>query len=335
MRSLLLFPLPATPRLLTIPKLGHNFQNSTKYPVKGGEATCQHGNYYYKECENCHKSSEEYGGETWEQGEPIQHHFQEKDYAAVKYPATCTSPVIYKYKCTMCDLHSDEFTYVSDRDKDKELGHKYDIEYDVTPATTCEDKTYYLRCSREGCSTCEGIKHTAVGSHTDKEAPSIYWTGHDITGTPRIWSENAVNYNCVFTGVAPGNAALFYASFDVKDEGGSGLKTVKTLEVINTRRPEAIDPTTGKPYISSDITKMYNRYEQSADAGTTTKFISSGVGKDMSYSGTTAKHYTSYQVQTLDNYGFVYIYAEDWAGNVTIVRTSDLIPNAFGNKTYD
>ena len=296
-------------------------------------ATCAHGTVYYWGCRNCKFVDT---SQTWTADDILSHDYKETNepqylHMIPKGDATCTEPAKYYKVCTMCHQPSNSLDSIFSHGNPK--GHDYSVKTIIKAATPTENQTYRMKCSR-----CDAFQTTNTvedpNTYTDKTGPSISWTGYNKNGEPTLYSQNPVNKDFIFYGVAPGTASFFYATFNVTDTGGSGLKTVKSIEATYNIRPEAIDPYTHRAE-ATDVSEMFRLADNSWANYTLVNFTSSAVGQDNEYSGTSAKKYMSIQGQTLDMYGYVYIYAEDWAGNVTIVRTSDLIPNAFGSKKYN
>lgn len=161
-------------------KLSHEWEETKTYLQSA--ADCDNAVVYYKECKNCHDSSENHDGATWTDGKALGHDFKGEvvDVAHRKNKANCEAPATYYYDCTRCDANAKLLT---DGTADDYTYTKGEVDPDNhTSLTLVAFKA--ATCTEDGHSAHKKCYVVDGEGGCGKEIGKVVYkaTGHDFTG---------------------------------------------------------------------------------------------------------------------------------------------------------
>lgn len=312
------------------------------------EATCQHGNIYYKQCKWCgnesydeceklrkagHKeTSSKIQDLLWDDGKRVDHAYQHivlDDFSNYVSPATCEKGAGFMDVCCWCYTSNKatggfyiEGDLATRYPRYAALGHDMSVHINETAATETQDGTYQLKCSRGNCGHIDNTVHTGQ-THTDVHSPAIWW--HYQYGTAGYalecskWDQVPFVY---YGSLQPGDGCqrgTLSIRIDDTYGGRPSCQLSKAYAILDGREGD---------YTSEYLSKFSNpnyRPEQNesegiyfvwGDPATGVKTANLDLNLDFTNPVLNSKYWTSGC--------YIYIYAEDIAGNINCVRTPNL-----------
>ena len=318
---------------------------------KFSEPTCQNGTKYYKQCKWCKKSTKSVYESLHKKGVPDTDDRIEvllwEDNDKSKYHTWIKTPTgngddIYKHRTcksvTLCWPHCKWCTATKQIEKEAyedtkevygpKLEHSLE-QFNRVEATLTKDGTYCERCTREGCDFERGpIVDSKNAPHKDQYAPGIYWK-YDyykfITNSPQyhLGSGSYRYSDAAYVDAVEENSSMGDLYIHIKDSDSSTSGIRCAYAVIDYKNANNVHVWKDKfknhfDEIKDKVIDLTYRYDSD-----NLSYRSHSIYLDPYATPANLSHISAKDCDT-DGVFFVYIYAEDNAGNSTCIRTGNL-----------